>query len=144
MKPLVKSASILALCFALPASVHAQAIKKTVTQEEKPVEVVIKTLPPAYEKQMLELAETLGSLHYLRALCKTNEGQIWRTRMQALIDAEQPSVESKAQLIAHFNRGFRGYQEIYRECTVVAAVASNKHLKEGIRLAAEIPNRYGK
>jgi len=80
----------------------------------------------------------------LRALCKANEGQTWREQMQAMIVAEAPTPERKAQLIAHFNRGFRGYQEIHTECTLVAATASNKHLKQGMRLAGEIPNRYGK
>lgn len=144
MDHLIKSACIVVMCIALPFGALAQAKKKPEEDAEKKAEPAIKTLPPAYEKQMLELAETLGSLHYLRALCKANEGQVWRDQMQAMIEKEEPSADRKAQLIAHFNRGFRGYQEIYRECTHVAAAASNRHLKQGIRLASEIPNRYGK
>jgi len=111
------------------------------TTETRPV---LKTLPPAYESQMLRLAEVLGSLHYLRELCGADEGQTWRDEMAGLLTAEAPTDERKAQLIAHFNRGFRGYQEIYRECTKPAAEAANQFLNQGMRLAAEIPNRYGR
>jgi uncharacterized protein (TIGR02301 family) len=103
-----------------------------------------KTLPPAYENQMLQLAEVLGSLHYLRELCGADEGQTWRDQMTSLLEAEEPSDDRRAQLIAHFNRGFRGYQEIYRECTKPAAEAANQFLNQGMRLAAEIPNRFGR
>lgn len=133
----------LASVFSIGSTIgFAQEKKKEEASNESKAE--IKTLPPAYNSQMLELAEVLGSLHYLRELCKANEGQIWRDQMQGLLDAEDPSSTRRAQLIAHFNRGFRGYQEIYRECTHVAAEASNRHLKQGIRLATEIPSRFGK
>ncbi len=104
----------------------------------------VRTLPPAYESQMLRLAEVMGALHYLRALCGADEGQLWREEMQKLLDAEEPSPERRAQLTAHFNRGFRGYAEIYRECTKPASEAANQFLTQGVRLAAEIPNRYGR
>jgi len=106
-------------------------------------EPTIRTLPPAYESQMLRLAEVMGALHYLRALCGADEGQLWREEMEKLLEAENPTPPRRAQLTAHFNRGFRGYAEIYRECTQPASEAANQFLKQGMRLAAEIPNRYG-
>jgi uncharacterized protein (TIGR02301 family) len=111
---------------------------------DQTIEPKIRTLPPAYGTQMLRLAEVLGALHYLRALCGADEGQLWREEMQKLMDAEDPTPERRAQLTAHFNRGFRGYSEIYRECTKPASEAANQFLKQGMRLAAEIPNRYGR
>jgi len=113
-------------------------------EEAKPAPSTIKTLPPAYESQMLRLAEVLGSLHYLRGLCGAEEGQTWRNEMETLIAAEEPTAQRRAQLIAHFNRGFRGYAEIYRECTAPASEAANQFLQQGMRLAAEIPNRFGR
>ncbi|MEC9343288.1 MAG: TIGR02301 family protein [Pseudomonadota bacterium] len=100
-------------------------------------------LPPAYDPQMMRLAEILGSLHYLRDLCGAEEGQRWREQMETLLEAEEPTPQRRAELIARFNRGFRGYREIYRECTPAAAEAANRYLRQGIRLAAEIPGRYG-
>lgn len=104
----------------------------------------IKVLPPAYEAQMMRLAEILGGLHYLRELCGANEGQTWRDEMKNLIDAEEPSPERRVALIAQFNRGFRAYREIYRECTPAAIEANDRYIRQGIQLSAEIPNRYGR
>ena len=103
----------------------------------------IRTLPPAYNAEMLRLAEILGALHYLRPLCGTEEGQLWRSQMARLLEREEPTPDRRAELIARFNRGFRGYREIYRECTPAAAEAANRYQRQGIRLAAEIPDRYG-
>lgn len=111
------------------------------TQSEEPK---IKTLPPAYEGQLMRLSEILGALHYLRNLCGADEGQLWRDEMQNLIAAEKPSQQSQAQMVAAFNRGFRGYAEIHRECNEPAIEAANQFLAQGTRIAAEIPNRYGR
>jgi len=111
--------------------------------ESKPDSSQVRVLPPAYDAQMLKLAETLGALHYLRELCGAGDGQIWRDEMERLLEAEEPSEERRAQLIAHFNRGFRGYREIHRECTPAAAEAANQHLRLGVRIATDIPNRFG-
>ncbi len=43
-----------------------------------------------FDGDLQRLAEILGTLHYLRAICGTNEGAKWRNEMQALIDAETP------------------------------------------------------
>ncbi len=104
----------------------------------------ITTLPPAYERQMLRLSEVLGSLHYLRELCGANEGAKWRQAMQDMIKDEEPTDERKAQMIANFNHGFRGFQEIYRECTQSAIEANKRYIAEGMRLSGEIPTRYGR
>lgn len=133
--------TLLSALLVAPVPVLAQ---EDATEEPLDTRPELKTLPPAYDAQMMRLAEVLGSLHYLRALCGADEGQTWRKEMIKLIEAEEPTDERRAQLIAHFNRGFRSYREIYRECTPIAAEAANQYLKQGMRLAAEIPNRYGR
>ena len=40
--------------------------------------------------------------------------------MQALIDAETPSGDRRARMIAGFNRGYNGFQQTYRTCTPAA------------------------
>src|SRR5262245_65745282 len=57
-----------------------------------------------FDAGLARLSEILGSLHYLRGLCGANEGAKWRAEMQALLDAEAPSGQRRAQFIAHFNR----------------------------------------
>lgn len=99
---------------------------------------------PPYEGDMLKLAELLGGLHYLRPLCgMTAEGQSWRMQMQDLLDAEQPSDERKAKLIAAFNQGYSSYAQVYRACTPAAAAAVQRQLAEGAKLAHEIAVRFG-
>lgn len=131
----------------VPAGAQEQsggAAEGTQDNEAGPAQPAIKTLPPAYEEQLMRLSEILGALHYLRNLCGTGEGQTWREEMQKLIAAEKPSEQSQAQMIAAFNRGFRGYAEIHRECNDPAIEAANQFLAQGTRIAAEIPNRYGR
>jgi uncharacterized protein (TIGR02301 family) len=88
------------------------------------------------------LAEILGSLHYLRGICGANEGNKWRNEMQAIIDAEAPSGQRRSQMIAHFNRGYRTYQQSYRTCTPSADLAIRRYLEEGSKIAREVTARY--
>jgi uncharacterized protein (TIGR02301 family) len=95
-----------------------------------------------YDRDLQRLAEILGSLHYLRALCGANEGQAWREEMQALVDAEAPPGERRDRLIAGFNRGYRGFQQTHRTCTPAAGVAIRRFLDEGAKIARDITARY--
>jgi uncharacterized protein (TIGR02301 family) len=95
-----------------------------------------------FEAGLERLAEILGSLHYLRGICGANEGNKWRTEMQALLDAEAPSGQRRAQFIAHFNRGYRAYLQTYRSCTPAADLAIRRYLEEGSKIAREVTARY--
>src|ERR1700675_444072 len=70
----------------------------------------------AFDGVLEPLREVLRGLHYLRGVCGANEGNKWRNEMQALIDAETPSGQRRSQMIAHFNRGYRTYQQSSRTC----------------------------
>lgn len=100
--------------------------------------------PPApYDGNLQRLAEIMGALHYLRGLCGANDGQKWRTELQALIDAEAPTGERRTRMVASFNRGFRGFQQSYRTCTPAADIVIRRYLEEGSRIAREVTARYG-
>ncbi|MGI9402588.1 MAG: TIGR02301 family protein [Rhizobiaceae bacterium] len=150
-KPRAKSDLLFVLAIVLstgtgPVTSHAQGVSvvepNAVVEEAQPGSK-IKTLPPAYDSQMMRLAEILGALHYLRDLCGAEENQLWRDEMQEMLAKENPSRERRLKLTSRFNRGFRSYQEIYRECTPSAAEAANRYLRQGTRIAADIPGRYG-
>ena len=99
--------------------------------------------PPApYDADLQRLAEILGSLQYLRTVCGSNEGQKWRNEMQALIDTEAPGGERRRQIVARFNRGYRGFEQTYRTCTPAADLAIRRYLDEGAKIAREITARY--
>jgi uncharacterized protein (TIGR02301 family) len=95
-----------------------------------------------YDTDMQRLAEILGALHYLRAICGSNEGQTWRNEMQALVDAESPGGDRRDRLIGSFNRGYRGFQQTYRTCTPAANLAIRRYLDEGAKIARDITARY--
>ena len=96
-----------------------------------------------FDNDLQRLSEILGALHYLRAICGSNEGQKWRSEMQALIEAEAPGGERRERMIASFNRGYRGFQQTYRSCTPAADFAIRRYLEEGSKIAREITARYG-
>jgi uncharacterized protein (TIGR02301 family) len=98
--------------------------------------------PAPFDGELQRLAEVMGALHYLRAVCGPNEGQKWRNEMQALIDAEAPSGERRRKIVASFNRGYRGFQQTYRTCTPAADLAIRRYLDEGAKIAREITARY--
>ncbi len=95
-----------------------------------------------FDAGLQRLAEILGSLHYLRGLCGANEGNKWRTEMQALLDAEAPSGQRRSEFVAHFNRGYRAYLQTYRTCTPAADLAIRRYLEEGSKIAREVTARY--
>jgi uncharacterized protein (TIGR02301 family) len=95
-----------------------------------------------FDGDLQRLAEILGTLHYLRGICGSNEGAKWRNQMQALIDAETPSGERRARMIAGFNRGYNGFQQTYRSCTPAASVAIRRYIEEGSRISRDLTARY--
>ena len=84
-----------------------------------------------FDGDLQRLAEILGTLHYLRGICGANEGNKWRSQMQALVDAETPTGERRSRMIAAFNRGYNGFQQTYRTCTPAALVAIRRYIDEG-------------
>ena len=95
-----------------------------------------------FDGSLQRLAEILGALHYLRGICGANEGQKWRVEMQSIIDAEAPSGDRRARIIANFNRGYRGFQQTYRTCTPAADLVIRRYLEEGSKIAREMTARY--
>ena len=95
-----------------------------------------------FDGDLQRLAEILGTLHYLRGICGSNEGPKWRNQMHALIDAETPSGERRARMIAGFNRGYNGFQQTYRSCTPAASVAIRRYIEEGSKISRDLTARY--
>ncbi|MEQ1611262.1 MAG: TIGR02301 family protein, partial [Hyphomicrobiaceae bacterium] len=55
-----------------------------------------------YDDKLVRLSEILGAVHYLRELCGSNDGQLWRERMKELMDAEGSSALRRALLTRSF------------------------------------------
>src|SRR5579863_6029818 len=95
-----------------------------------------------FDNELQRFAEILGTLHYLRGICGNNEGGKWRNEMQALLDAETPSGERRARMIAGFNRGYNGFQQTYRACTPAATLAIRRYIDEGLKISRDLTARY--
>ena len=98
--------------------------------------------PAPFDANLQRLAEIMGALHYLRALCGANEGQKWRNEILALIEAEAPSGDRRARMVASFNRGYRVFQQTYRTCTPAADLVIRRYLEEGSKIARDVTARY--
>jgi uncharacterized protein (TIGR02301 family) len=98
--------------------------------------------PAPFDSDLQRLAEILGALHYLRAVCGANEGQKWRDQMQSLIDAETTDGDRRRKIVASFNRGYRGFEQTYRSCTPAADLAIRRYLEEGAKISRDITARY--
>jgi uncharacterized protein (TIGR02301 family) len=99
---------------------------------------------PAYDEQLLRLSEILGAMHYLRPLCGSNEGGLWRSEMEAFLTAEQPDSARRARFVDRFNHGYEGFRAVYRVCTPAATLAIDRYMAEGARIARDVSARYGK
>lgn len=95
-----------------------------------------------YDEKLLRLSELLGSLHYLRELCGAREGTLWRDRMNALINAEDPTPERRRAFIDRFNSGYSVLAEVHHGCTPTAVAIVERYSDEGARLIREIRAQY--
>jgi uncharacterized protein (TIGR02301 family) len=120
----------------------APSTPKLPPQTSAPSQPAVQDQPTPYDGDLQRLSEILGALHFLRGICSSNEGQKWRNEAQALIDAEAPSGDRRDQMVASFNRGYRGYQQTYRNCTPAADVVIHRYLEEGAKIARDITARY--
>ncbi len=109
-----------------------------------PEEIVPQVAAVPYDEKLARLAEVLGSVHYLRTLCKAPGADEWRADMQQLLDSEtNGEPQRKEKLTAAFNRGYRAFASVYTDCTQAAIVAEERYRNEGATLATEITSRFG-
>lgn len=91
-----------------------------------------------YDPQILRLSEILGAVHYLRELCGSGDGQLWREQMRTLIGAEGSTALRRARLTRSFNNGYRSYSRTYKVCTASAKTAIERFLTEGTEIAEKL------
>lgn len=99
-------------------------------------------LPPPYEPQMMRLTEIMGAMHYLRRLCRPQEGDVWRKAMQNLLETEAGTDARRESLTGSFNKGYASFEENYRDCTPSAEAASRLYADEGKKLLRDLSTRF--
>lgn len=88
-----------------------------------------------YDDRLLRLSEILGAVHYLRELCASNDGQLWRERMREILDAEGSTPLRRARLTRSFNNGYNSYGRTYKFCTPSAQTTITRFMAEGAQIA---------
>ena len=88
----------------------------------------------SHRDQMLELASTLGSMHYLRGECNRREDQKWREYMLRMLDAEQPSQNFRSELITTFNESFGRQEQRFKKCNSAAKQEAKRLAERGRQL----------
>src|SRR3984885_5966060 len=95
-----------------------------------------------FDNELQRFAEILGTLHYLRGICGSNEGAKWRNEMQALLEAAPPSGDRRGRVTAGSTRGYNGFQQTYRTCTPAATLAIRRYIEEGSKISRDLTARY--
>jgi uncharacterized protein (TIGR02301 family) len=133
---------ILGLSVVVP--VFGQEKRKKAAEEAAKTETpAVAEKPAPYDPKLLRLAEILGSVSYLRNLCKGSETE-WRGMMQELLGEETANEPQRAaRLTAAYNRGYRSFAATYLKCTPQAIAAEEAYRAEGATLATEITARFG-
>ncbi|HTO29969.1 MAG TPA: TIGR02301 family protein [Pararhizobium sp.] len=140
---MIRFPAILRLCL-LP--VLAGISSTGLAQDTPPagVPAVATEKPAPYDARLLRLSEIIGSVHYLRMLCKDENADSWRQSMRELLDKEAGSeAQRRARMTAAFNRGYRAFASVYTACTPPAVIAEQRYRAEGATLASEIVARFG-
>ncbi|MGD1933518.1 MAG: TIGR02301 family protein [Candidatus Phaeomarinobacter sp.] len=93
---------------------------------------------PALDAGLSRLAGTLGAVHYLRTLCKPNEGQLWRNKMLDLLSSGDIDQSERNALIGAFNAGYARQQTAHSRCTPAAANLGNTYVRQGAQQARQL------
>lgn len=139
-----RAATLAAACAGLAVALHPACAQQGKAAKAEPPKIdAPEPAPPPYEPQLLRLSELMGALAYLRDLCREDDGEPWRSRMKALIEAEASTPARRERLAGAYNKGFRGYEITYRVCTANANLIISRSIDEAARLAHDISSRYG-
>jgi uncharacterized protein (TIGR02301 family) len=91
-----------------------------------------------FGRQVQDLAEILGQVHYMRSLCAEGEDMVWRDAMMELIRLEEPSQNERREMTRRFNQGYHAARDRFPECDVQARREMEKLAAEGARLSARL------
>lgn len=69
------------------------------------------------QRDLNALAKLFGEMHHLRRSCEPQfEADVWRERMQKLLELEEPQAVERETLVQQFNEGYRDAQRRYPSC----------------------------
>ena len=87
---------------------------------------------------LIALARILGVSHHLQRLCAPADDQVWRARMQELMELEDPAVDVRERMVAAFNAGFEQARRNRRTCDAAARRDASEAAARGATLTARL------
>jgi len=93
---------------------------------------------PAERQELVDLARVLGESHALSQVCSAPDDQLWRTRMQAVLDQEAAEQGLKTRLSIAFNDGYHSGRALYPRCTDAARAEARKIAANGELLSEKL------
>ncbi|MCD2177576.1 TIGR02301 family protein [Rhizobium sp. C1] len=126
------------------AVLAAGSVQQIKTEKDAKPETGATFKPAPYDDKLVQLAEILGSLDFIRNLCERGTEPQWKTMMGQLLDSdakEEPARREK--LTAAYNRGYRTFSAIQTTCSTQLRATAERYRIEGATLATEIATRYG-
>jgi len=91
------------------------------------------------KKNLIELAGIFGHLHHIRRTCEPRrEANIWRERMQNMIELEEPDSDTHLKMVNSFNENFRNSRNRFPSCNRQARDSAKNFANEGYILIEKL------
>ena len=101
------------------------------------------TRDQSYFRNLVSLAETIGSAHAVRVRCNGVDDQYWRAYMVQTLGLEAPLQGSlRQQMVAGFNRGFQQENAVRIPCDASAIQREARYAITGRQLADSLAAFY--
>ncbi len=91
--------------------------------------------PPVGRQSLVDLAYVLGQSHALRQVCESEADMYWRSRMEKLLDVEEPDQAFRARLFQSFATAFNGARAAFPNCSPAARQEASKSALRGRTLS---------
>ena len=89
------------------------------------------------------LAEVMGGLHAIAFECEGRGSQTWRSAMLELLEHEAPAPGAyRDRLVAHFNEGFRDWEQRRVRCGAEAEMSRSRLAERGRALSEQLRRTY--
>lgn len=99
---------------------------------------------PPYLADLLVFAETVGAITYLDGLCGDPDAEVWRIKMQGVIEAQDMEPADRSRTIDAYNRGFGTFASVHLSCTDQTRAVLERYLATAVGIADRIATRFGR
>lgn len=100
--------------------------------------------PSPYLPDLMRFSETLGAITYLDDLCGDPDAEVWRIKMQGVIEAQAMDPADRRRTIDAYNRGYRTFASVHLACSDRTRAVLDRYMTDAVALADRIATRFGR